>query len=214
MLPVGAVILLVDPVNKVRMQSRLIGWDEGGCLMIEQPVRGGSGVQLNKDLAVVGRGMDDGRVVGFKSTVLFQAVQPFRILFLSYPEQIEEISLRKSERINATVDVLLSARKHPYEELKANKDAPRGTIKNISIGGCSISCPFRFEVNMPIFISGELPNGKTLDNVMGFVKNVTRDQSANLYGIQFEERGGSTDGLTEFVMLAAKIVGGDSQNHS
>ena len=206
--------MLVDPVNKVRMQSRLIGWDEGGCMMIEQPVRGGSGVQLNKDLAVVGRGMYDGKVIGFKSTVLFQAVQPFRILFLSYPDQIEEISLRKSERINATVDVLLSARKHSLKELKADKDAPRGKIKNISIGGCSISCPFRFEVNMPIFISGELPNGKTLDNVMGFVKNVTRDQNANLYGVQFEERAGSLEGLKEFVMLAAKIVGRDSQNHS
>jgi hypothetical protein len=28
-------IMLVDPVNKLRMQSRLIGWDEGGCLMLE-----------------------------------------------------------------------------------------------------------------------------------------------------------------------------------
>lgn len=206
--------MLVDPVNKVRMQSRLIGWDEGGCMMIEQPVRGGSGVQLNKDLAVVGRGMHDGKVIGFKSTVLFQAVQPFRILFLSYPDQIEEISLRKTERINATIDVLLSARKHSYEELKAKEDSPKGVIKNISFGGCSISCPFRFEVNMPIFISCELPNGQTVDNVMGFVKNVTRDQNENIYGIQFEERAGSMDGLKEFVMLASKIIGGDSQNHS
>ena len=61
---------------------------------------------------------------------------------------------------------------------------------------------------MPIFISGEVPNGKTVDNVMGFVKNVTRDQNENIYGIQFEERAGSMDGMKEFVMLAAKIVGG------
>ena len=195
------------------MQSRLIGWDEGGCMMIEQPVRGGSGVQLNKDLAVVGRGMYEGRVIGFKSTVLFQIVQPFRILFLSYPDQIEKINLRKSDRINATIDVLLSARKQSLAELKANEEAPRGTIKNISTGGCSISCPFRFEVNVPIFVSGELPNGKTIDNVMGFVKNVTRDQNENIYGVQFEERAGSMEGLKEFIMLAAKIVGGDMQNH-
>lgn len=94
-LPVGSMIMLVDPVNKLRMQSRLIGWDEGGCLMLEQPTRGGSAVQLTKDLHLVGRGMYEGRVWGFKSNVLFQTVQPFRILFLVYPDQIEEISLRK-----------------------------------------------------------------------------------------------------------------------
>lgn len=46
MLPVGSMIMLVDPVNKLQMQSRLIGWDDGGCMMLEQPTRGGSAVQL------------------------------------------------------------------------------------------------------------------------------------------------------------------------
>ncbi|MFC1492152.1 flagellar brake domain-containing protein [Nitrospinota bacterium] len=213
MLPVGSVVMLVDPVNKVRMHSRLIGWDEGDCMMLEQPIRGGSGVQLPKDLAVVGRGMYEGRVWGFKANVLFQTVQPFRILFLSYPAQIEEVSLRKSERIQTSVDVILSARKHVYEELKDSKDASRGVIKNISTGGCNISCPFRFEVNMPVFISGELPTGKVMENLMGFVRNVTRDQSNNFYGIQFEERSGSLDTLREFIALALKIVSRDNSDN-
>ena len=214
-LPVGSLILLVDPINKLRMQSRLIGWDEGGCLMLEQPTRGGSAVQLTKDLSLVGRGMYEGRVWGFKSNVLLQTVQPFRILFLAYPEQIEQMSLRKTERIQVSLDVFLSARKHDFKDLSNKKDASKGNIKNISNTGCSISCPFRFEVDMPIFVSCELPNGKVLENAMGFVRNVTRDQNENVYGVQLDERSGSLEGMREFVLLSSKIVSkGDSENNS
>lgn len=215
MLPVGSLILLVDPINKLRMQSRLIGWDEGDCLMLEQPTRGGSSVQLTKDLSLVGRGMYEGRVWGFKSNVLLQTVQPFRILFLTYPEQIEEMSLRKTMRIQVNLDVFLSARKHDFQELRNKKDVSKGIIKNISNTGFSISCPFRFDVDMPIFISCELPNGKIVENVMGFVRNVTRGQNENIYGVQLDERSGSLEGLREFVLLAMKIVSkGDLENNS
>ena len=215
LLPVGSVILLVDPVNKLWMQSRLIGWEEGGCLMVEQPTRGGSAVQLTKDLTLVGRGMYEGRVWGFKSNVLFQTVQPFRILFLAYPKQIEEVSLRKNERISISLEVFLSARRHDFEAIKKDKGAPKGIVKNISVAGCSISCPFRFESNMPVFISGDLPNGKSMDNVLGFIRNVTRSQNENIYGIHFEEKNSDLEGLREFVALAAKIVfRGDAENHS
>tara|TARA_B100000315_G_scaffold185359_1_gene174466 strand:+ start:92 stop:385 length:294 start_codon:yes stop_codon:yes gene_type:complete len=95
-----------------------------------------------------------------------------------------------------------------------SKSSAKEVIKNISNGGCSISCPFRFEMNMPVFISGELPNGKTMDNVMGFVKNVTRDQNENMYGIQLDERSGPLEGLRKFVLLASKIVSkGDTNSH-
>ncbi|MAE05658.1 MAG: hypothetical protein CMH76_04920 [Nitrospinae bacterium] len=207
-------IMLVDPVNELRMQSRLIGWDEGGCMMLEQPTHGGSAVQLTKDLHLVGRGMYEGRVWGFKSNVMFQTAQPFRILFLVYPDQIEEISLWKADRISVNLEIFISARKHVFAEAMKSKSSAKGVIKNISNGGCSISCPLRFEMNMPVFISGELPNGKTLDNVMGFVKNVTRDQNENMYGIQLDERSGPLEGLREFVLLASKIVSkGDTNSH-
>ncbi len=112
------------------------------------------------------------------------------------------------------LEVFVSARKHDYAEVMNNKSSPKGPIKNISSGGCSISSPFRFEINMPVFISGELPNGKVLDNVMGFVRNVTRDQNENMYGIQLDERCGPLEGLREFVILASKIVSkGDANSH-
>ena len=206
MLPVGSQIQLVDPANRVRMQAHLIGWGENECLMLSQPTRGSDAVQLAKGVALIGRGLYEGDVWGFRSTVLFQALQPFRILFLSYPDEIEQLSLRKSARIQTKLEVVLTVRKHDYEKMKDDPTAPRGVVRNISVDGCSISCPFRVEVDMPVFISGELPNGKIIDNIMGFVRNAAREHDENIYGVQFDSKFSRLEELKEFIDLAVKIV--------
>jgi len=205
-LPVGTVIQLVDPVNKVRLHSRLIGWDPDSCILVEQPLRAGQAVQLPKNLPVVGRGMHEGRVWGFQSSVMFQILQPFRILFLAYPKKIEEVTLRKSERIQTKIEALITPRKQDYAALKADADAPWGTIRNLSLGGCNFTCPYRFEVGMPVFFSFEMPNGTVAENVMGFVRNLSREQNENIYGVEFDVRGGSTEVVAEYIDLASKIV--------
>lgn len=174
--------------------------------MLSQPMRGDDAVQLAKGATIIGRGLHEGQVLGFRSIVLFQAFQPFRILFVSYPDQIEELSLRKSARIQTKIDVIMTVRKHEFEDVKENPTAPRGVVNNISMDGCSVSCPFRIEVDMPVFISGELPNGKVIENVMGFVRNAARDHNENIYGIQFEPKYNNLEVLNEFINLATKIV--------
>jgi len=205
LLPVGTSIQLVDPVNKVRLNSRLVGWDENQCILVDQPTRGGQSVQLPKNLPIVGRGMHEGRVWGFQAVVLFQTLQPFRILYLSYPKKIEEVTLRKSERIQTKLRTVVTPRKHEFEKIKNDADAPWGVVRNLSLGGCSFTCPFRFEVNMPVFLSFELPDGHIAENIMGFVRNVTREQNENVYGVQFDNRCGSLDDLSGFVKLASKL---------
>lgn len=206
MLPVGTPIQLVDPVNKVRLNSRLVGWDPDHCLLVEQPTRAGQSVQLPRNLPVVGRGMHEGKVWGFQSTVLFQTLQPFRVLYLAYPKKIEEVTLRQSERLTTKIRVLITPRKHDFAEQKKAESASWGLIKNLSLGGCSLSCPFRFEVNMPVFMSFELPDGTTAENVMGFVRNVMREQNENLYGVQFDNRCGKLDNVASFIKLASRLV--------
>ena len=79
-------------------------------------------------------------------------------------------------------------------------------FRNISMDGCSISCPFRVEVDMPVFISGELPNGKVMENIMGFVRNAVRGHDENIYGVQFDPKLSNLEKLKEFIDLAVKIV--------
>ena len=206
MLPVGALIQLQDAVNKVRLVSRVIGWSKNECLMLEQPSRGGQAVQLPQGVVIVGRGMHEGRVWGFKSKIMFQTLQPFRILFLAFPNEIEEISLRKSERVLSKISTVISTRKYDYANIKDHPETPHGIIRNLSVGGCSVACPYKFELNMPLFFSFELPNGEVIENLMGFIRSDTREHKENIYGVQFDERSEMYSNVIEYVKMAAMLV--------
>ncbi|MFC1491932.1 flagellar brake protein [Nitrospinota bacterium] len=206
MLPVGTTIQLVDSSRNVKMQSRIIGWEPDQCVMVDQPIRGSDSVQLQRASPVVVRGIHEGRIMGFESSVLAQVINPFRVLFLSFPEQLEEYNFRKHQRVNAEVEAFATRRTHDPVALSRSGWTPRGTIRDISPGGCEFSFHFRLEKDMPIFISCELPDGSVAENVMGFVRSVRRDLKGNTYGIQFDDRSGSLDGISKFVEMSLKIL--------
>lgn len=205
-MPIGTVILLTDPEKKVRMHTRLLGWREGESILLEQPVRNGQGVRLNPNTVLIGRGVHEGRVWGFRSMVTHQAFQPFRILFIKFPDHMEEVALRKAERFHMKIESIISSRKMDYEKLKKDPTAARCEIRNFSSGGCNISSSYRFEINMPVFLSFELPTGgKVVANLMGYVRSVVRDQTENVYGIEFDERSPSLAEFHAFVDMAINI---------
>ncbi|MDA1001523.1 MAG: flagellar brake protein [bacterium] len=206
MLPIGTVIQLSDPERKVRMHTRLLGWREGESILLEQPVRNGQGVRLNPNTPLIGRGVHEGRVWGFRSVVTHQSFQPFRILFIKFPEQMEEVALRKAERFHMKIDSIISSRKMDYANLKKDATAPHCEIRNFSSGGCNFSSSYRFEINMPVFLSFELPTGgKSVENLMGYVRSVVRDQGENVYGVEFDARSPSIAEFHEFVNMAINI---------
>ena len=59
---------------------------------------------------------------------------------------------------------------------------------------------------MPIFISCSLPDGSKAENVLGFVRNVRRNADGNSYGVEFDDRSGSLDGISRFVEMSLKIL--------
>ena len=206
MLPVNTAIQLVDSSRNVKTQSRILGWEPGRCVMVAQPLRGSDSVQLQRGATVVVRGIHDGCILGFEAAVLVQVINPFRVLFLSYPERLEEQNFREHERVGAEVEAFGTRRMHDLGELNQNARAPRGSIRDISLGGCEFSFHFRLEKDMPIFISCDLPDGNKAENVLGFVRSVRRDAKGNVYGIQFDDRSGSLEGIAKFVELSLKIL--------
>ncbi len=206
LLPVNTAIQLVDSARNVKTQSSILGWEPGRCVMVAQPVRGSNAVQLQRGATVVVRGIHDGCILGFEAAVLAQVINPFRVLFLSYPDKLEEQNFREHARVGTEVEAFGTRRMHDLGELSQSARAPRGSIRDLSVGGCEFSFHFRLEKDMPIFISCELPDGGQAENVMGFVRSVRRDAKGNVYGIQFDDRSGSLDGIAKFVELSLKVL--------
>ncbi len=206
MLPVGSAVKLEDAAGKIKLSSRVIGWSENECLMLEQPTHGKDAVRFPKNLNLVCRGIHEGGIWGFKANVLFQTMQPYRILFLTFPKEVEKLTLRTTERIQSKIPTIVTLRKHDYDRFKDDLRAPRGVIRNISTGGCKIACPYIFEMNMPLFFSFEVPTGKLIRDILGFIRSRTSGPSENTYGVQFEKLSESLSDMIAYAKIASRIV--------
>ena len=100
---------MIDPARKVKMQSRVIGWETDEYVIVEQPVHGTDSVQLKKETTIIIRGIHGGEILGFQSSVIGQTINPFRMVFLSYPSKLEKHDFRK-DRIKLLVASDVAAR--------------------------------------------------------------------------------------------------------
>lgn len=206
LLPVITAIQLIDSSRNIKTQSSILGWESGRCVMVAQPVHGADSVQFQRGATVVVRGIHEGCILGFEVAVLAQVINPFRVLFLSYPERLEEQNFRQHTRVGTEVEAFGTRRMHDLGKLSQSARAPRGPIRDISLGGCEFSFHFRLEKDMPIFISCDLPDGSQAENILCFVRSVRRDAKGNVYGIQFDDRSGSLEGISKFIDLSLKIL--------
>jgi hypothetical protein len=163
-------------------RSRLVGMEPGNFLIILTPPIANIGSKLYQKNHGIVRYLFSGRVYAFRSTLLSLIKDPYRLAILTYPASIENINLRKDERISSLIAAEMSAKEQSYE----------GIISDISNGGCS------FEFNKSD--QRAFPDIRVLDEVVismllketssatvfnATVRGVRMDNENMLAGIQF-----------------------------
>lgn len=108
-------------------RSRLVGMEPGNFLIILTPPIVNLVTKLHEKNHGIVRYLFSGRVYAFRATLLSIIKEPFRLSILTYPSSIENINLRKSERISS----LIAA------SIRVNGQSHEGIISDISSGGCS-----------------------------------------------------------------------------
>jgi hypothetical protein len=165
-------------------RSRLVGMEPGNFLIILTPPIANLGSKLYQKNHGIVRYLFSGRVYAFRSTLLSLIKEPYRLSILTYPTSIENVNLRKHERISS----LIAA------EMSANGQLHEGIISDISDGGCS------FEFNKSD--QRAFPELKVLDKVVismllketslatvfnATVRSVLTDNENMMAGIQFAQ---------------------------
>ena len=98
----------IEPGINLRIQLRgardtwngtVVGMVEGRYLIAEVPPIPGLWVKLHQMNNIIVRNLYDGKAYGFYSTLMAALNEPFRLAFLSYPEKIETVNLRKFQRV-------------------------------------------------------------------------------------------------------------------
>lgn len=113
--------------SKDTWKSTLVGMVTDRYLIVEVPPIPGLWVKLHQVNNIIVRYLHDGKVYGFYSTLVGAMDEPFRLTFLSYPEKIEIVNLRKFQRVPCLIPAVVSLNGGSYH----------GVFTDVSEGGCS-----------------------------------------------------------------------------
>lgn len=114
-----------------RIDGVFVGMSRGECLIVQVDTsvfdRMNSGYLWRSE--VIGRYLHNGRVVGFKAKFLEVISFPIKAVFISYPEKLESIDLRRHPRTDCYLPARITHRGREWE----------AHILDISEGGCRCS---------------------------------------------------------------------------
>ncbi len=204
-------VLHVEIVDlKLRHKSVLIGIENGRYLIAKLPNNDLSGsVRLQRAIRsqIIIKYVYNGFVYGFKTKVLNIISIPARLLFVAYPEEIEELSIRCDPRYECVLPV----------EIKIGDDVIEMVIVDISKTGCG--CVIKtdavenkkqmFEsLNMDtkIDLKAQLPGTEPKLGLAGKIMHIYKDDHTITLGVLFEEmEPGVKTEFDKFILWISKL---------
>ncbi len=191
----GKVIdLQLGGLSGIRIKPTVIGIDLGKYILLKFPSK------LNpadyKDIIIAGGNVvvryiiegQHGECVAFSTTIEHVLSIPERLIFLNYPERIENRQLRSYQREKVYLPAQIS---HKVMDGKISGTCINGYIVDISSRGCQFS--FKAQLGqsgvkkLPIYISITLVGYDKPLLVNAHVKNNRIEHGSILVGIMFED---------------------------
>ncbi len=168
-----------------RLTCELFAVEEGKFLIIKmspfQSMQNATRL-VHKGTNIAVRYMHEGTVFGFKSLILHFMVEPAKLIFIKYPEEIERYDLRVHKRITCYL---------PANVRIADKSV-EGTIMDISKEGCQFSVKnakaensLKLQVDNEISVSFQLPGVEKDLIVAGEQKSMKKDRDSVYVGVKF-----------------------------
>lgn len=120
-----------------RLQVKLIGYLPRVSLLVTTPRVGDKVMIMREGQPFVVRMMVGNRIVGFATTVVRVCTRPFHYLHLSYPEEMEQITVRQAQRVRVK---LFASVKNSNPDFKSDKPQA-ATVVDISTTGALVVSP-------------------------------------------------------------------------
>jgi c-di-GMP-binding flagellar brake protein YcgR len=155
--------------------------ERGVYLICSAPSIPGLYAKLRDHNQVIVRYVHKGAVYGFRCTLLGLMNEPFRLIFLSYPDNIEVIKLRKNDRIPCMMPA----------SVKLNGVTFKGLVRDLSMEGCGMAFSTTSEdrlseLSLPIEAALSLQILGSQITVGGEVVNVRKYHGKVILGSRFK----------------------------
>ena len=112
-----------------RYYVKLIGFLENKSILVTTPRLEGSALKIPPEQQFIVRMISGNSAQGFTATTLCSTTRPYPHLHLTYPENLESITVRKAERVNCKLIVTVQNQETEYSE----GDGISASMKDISI---------------------------------------------------------------------------------
>jgi hypothetical protein len=176
-----------------KFKSILIGIEAPVYLMVRMQIPTRFRTQIDKGTVFVVKYLYLGDVYGFKTKSLGSVEKPYKITFLSYPETVESLNIRRAQRVSCFIPATV----------EINKRHIRGLVMEISRSGTRFKISTdtdiinEVSINDPLKISFPLLGYEGIHTFKGIIKSVNTDSVGISFGIQFEEIKPSVEGMID-----------------
>jgi c-di-GMP-binding flagellar brake protein YcgR len=209
--------------DKVNCGSTLLGWKERTWLICEWPFHFGQAVPCETGTRCLVRYLVDGRLIGYESEVRTTQTTPVPLLYLAFPQAVEEIQLRKHVRVSSNEPLLLiQVDGQGSARVDSNGNSTMGgLVQDLSAAGCRVvvqQLRHNMHQGSTVQLEFELIGIGHVSNLTGVIKNVAEQGNAKSIGIEFcfggkeciEYRGwgGTVQKAIEYAVLQKQHVQG------
>jgi c-di-GMP-binding flagellar brake protein YcgR len=159
----GQTIMIERRIGKLqnKSESQIVGIYDPYYLIAELPVQNGRPRLTEEDKQCIVRTVCNGSAVGFRARIESIQMRPFPMVFLIYPREYEEVSIRENDRIDCCIPMsfvpLVDTPTAPSDEktrsmteIVSLPTSPlAGNITDLSAGGCQVAIPLYNPENFP-----------------------------------------------------------------
>lgn len=170
-----------------RYYVKLIGFLENKSILVTTPRLEGSTLKIPPEQQFIVRMISGNSAQGFTATTLYSTTRPYPHLHLTYPENLESITVRKAERVNCKLIVTVQNQEAEY----SLGDGKSASMQDISTAGAQIFTPDSIgdkgntiTINCKVNVAG-IEQYLTISGIIRRVVEPENESDQYEYGIEF-----------------------------
>ena len=181
-IPGTQVMLEVKRLTEGKVTTFFRGCKEDHYIILDYPYyENGVPFPVKDGMSCIVRFLYQGKAYAFESKIMRTSKYPYPFLFIRYPEDVDNINLRNSERYPIRIPVFFNR-----QALEGDlKNYSSGTLLDLSEKGCLLEGNESVEQEKILFLAFNLPNQEGIKNLAAKVKRISRRDEFYRLGMMF-----------------------------
>ncbi len=185
----------------IKHKTKVLGWHTTNFIMITLPMINGAAVRWEMGTPCIIKFLSEGNVYAFQTNLLKVVYQPEPLLFLKYPNEIENVTIRKFDRIQTFIiceiytlkDEVTVIQMDNDDDATAESDPNHAILLDLSSGGGLINITdVKNEEIVQLYalvgLDFTLPDGTKIRGLVAEIRNIREDMGKKLAGIKFVDK--------------------------